>query len=192
MYCARRDPGGFRMSTLPGNRTNTKRRILRFGVFEFDAHSGELRKHGVKLRLQGRPLQVLQALIERPGEVVTREDLQRRLWPSNVFVDFEHGLNTAANRLRFALGDSAENPRYIETLPRVGYRFITPIDPVELSVSEDEPRPTARRGPSLATVVIASIVLIVLTIGMVIAFRRVSDAGFQFRQVTFRRGQIWG
>src|ERR671912_554150 len=104
------------------------RKVTRFGVFELDGRTGELRKHGVKLRLQGKPFQVLQALLERPGEIVTREELRARLWASDVFVDFESGLNTAANRLRIVLGDSAENPRYIETLSRVGYRFIAPVD----------------------------------------------------------------
>lgn len=179
------------MSTLSGNGTQSPRRILRFGVFELDARTGELRKHGVKLRLQGQPLQVLQALVERPGEVVTREELQHRLWSSNVFVDFDNGLNTATNRLRIALGDSAENPRYIETLARAGYRFIAPIEVVEPTVSGAEARPPARRRLSLATG-IASMVLVVVTVGTIFAFRRASDVGFQFRQVTFRRGQIWG
>ena len=100
--------------------------VVRFGVFEFDTRTRELRKHGVRVRLQGRPCQILQALVERPGQVVTREELRQRLWPSDVFVDYESGLNTAANRLRLALGDSAENPRFIETLARTGYRFIAP------------------------------------------------------------------
>jgi len=179
------------LSTRSGNGTSTARRILRFGVFELDARTGELRKHGVKLRLQGRPLQVLLALVERPGEVVTREELQRRLWSSNVFVDFDNGLNTAANRLRIALGDSAENPIYIETLARVGYRFIAPIEVAEPIASSAEAHPRPRRHVRLATVT-AGIVLLVLTIGTILAFRRPSDPGFQFRQVTFRRGQIWG
>src|SRR5260370_36428899 len=102
------------------------RRVVRFGVFELDESTGELRKQGVKQKLQGKPFQVLQALLERPGQVVSRDELRLRLWPSDVFVDFERGLNTAANRLRIALGDSADNPRYIETLARVGYRFIAP------------------------------------------------------------------
>ena len=178
------------MSTLSGNGTRNARRILRFGVFELDVQTGELRKHGVKVKLQGRPLQVLRALVERPGEVVTREELQHRLWSSNVFVDFDNGLNTAANRLRIALGDSAENPRYIETLARVGYRFIAPIEVVEPTASAAEPRPHLRR-PSLATVIVST-VLVFATIGTVLTFRRGTDAGFQFRQVTFRRGQIWG
>src|SRR5216683_169645 len=178
------------MPTLSGSGTRNTRRTLRFGVFEFDVRTGELRKHGVKVRLQGKALQVLQALLERPGDVVTREELQHRLWPANVFVDFDNGLNTAANRLRVALGDSAENPRYIETLARVGYRFIAPIDVVEPTASAGEPRPQTRR-PSLATVIVST-VLVFATIGTVLTFRRGTDAGFQFRQVTFRRGQIWG
>src|SRR6266849_7025469 len=178
------------MSTLSSNGTRNARRILRFGVFELAVRTGELRKHGIKLRLQGKPLQVLQALVERPGEVVTREELQHRLWSSNVFVDFDNGLNTAANRLRIALGDSAENPRYIETLARVGYRFIAPIAVVEPPASPAEPRPQPRR-PSLATVIVST-VLVFAAIGTVLTFRRGTDAGFQFRQVTFRRGQIWG
>src|SRR5712691_8244715 len=157
------------MSTLSANGTRNARRILRFGVFEFDVRTGELRKHGVKLRLQGKPLQVLQALVERAGDVVTREELQRRLWSSNVFVDFDNGLNTAANRLRVALGDSAENPRYIETLTRVGYRFIAPIEAVEATASAAEPPPQTRR-LSLTTVIVST-VLVFATIGTVLTFR---------------------
>src|SRR5215471_8929525 len=107
--------------------TTDGRKVVRFGVFELDERTGELRKQGVRQKLQGKPFQVLQALLESPGEVVTREELRQRLWPSDVFVDFERGLNTATNRLRIALGDSAENPRYIETLARAGYRFIAPV-----------------------------------------------------------------
>lgn len=102
----------------------------RFGVFEFDAHLGELRKQGMKLKLQGQPLDILAMLLERPGEVVTREDLEKKLWASDTFVDFDHSLNAAIKRLRDALDDSAETPRYIETLARRGYRFITPVEAV--------------------------------------------------------------
>jgi len=104
--------------------------VLRFGVFEVDAQSGELRKNGIKLKLQEQPFQVLCMLIEHPGEVVTREDLRIRLWPADTFVDFDHGLNAAVKRLRDALGDSPEAPRFIETMARRGYRFISPIDTV--------------------------------------------------------------
>ena len=103
-------------------------RAYRFGVFEFDPAAGELRKQGMKLKLQGQPLVILAMLVERPGDVVTREDLQKRLWDSDTFVDFDHSLNAAIKRLRDALDDSAETPRYVETLARRGYRFIMPVD----------------------------------------------------------------
>src|SRR5438552_14735378 len=102
-------------------------RVVRFGAFELYLETGELRKHGVRVKLQGKPFHILSALIENPGHVVTREELRSRLWLADTFVDFESGLNTAVNRLRVALGDSAENPIYIETLARLGYRFIAPV-----------------------------------------------------------------
>jgi DNA-binding winged helix-turn-helix (wHTH) protein len=100
-------------------------------MFEADLASGELRKSGIKVRLQEQPFQVLVALLERAGEMVTREDLRQRLWPSDTFVDFDHSLNTAVNKLREALGDTASNPRFVETLARRGYRFIAPVKVVE-------------------------------------------------------------
>ena len=100
---------------------------VRFGSFELDRRSGELWKAGSRLRLQEGPLRVLQALLDRPGEIVTREELQRRLWPDDTFVDFDNGLNSAVNRLRAALGDRAEKPRFVETVGRRGYRFIAPL-----------------------------------------------------------------
>jgi len=102
-------------------------RVARFGLFEIDLSAGELRKAGVKLRLQGQPFQVLAVLLDRAGDVVTREELQQKLWPSDTFVDFDHSLNTAINKVREALGDSASSPRYVETLARRGYRFIAPV-----------------------------------------------------------------
>jgi Tol biopolymer transport system component/DNA-binding winged helix-turn-helix (wHTH) protein len=102
-------------------------RLLRFGNFEVDLRSGELRKAGAKLKLSGQPFQVLSILLERPGEVVTREELQSQLWP-DTFVDVDHNLNTAINKIREVLGDSAENPHFVETLPRRGYRFIAPVE----------------------------------------------------------------
>lgn len=101
--------------------------VARFGVFEVDLRAGELRKSGVKLRLQGQPFQVLALLLEHAGDVVTREELQQKLWPSDTFVDFDHSLNTAINKVRDVLGDSASSPRYVETLARRGYRFIAPV-----------------------------------------------------------------
>src|SRR5467141_4654319 len=103
------------------------RSILRFGVFEVDVRAGELRKQGVRIKLQEQPFQVLTVLLQRPGEVVTREELRNQNWPADTFVDFDNSLNTAINKLREALGDSADSPRFIETLPRRGYRFISPI-----------------------------------------------------------------
>src|SRR5712664_3453642 len=101
--------------------------IVRFGVFEVDLRAGELRKQGVRIKLQEQPFHVLTVLLQRPGEVVTREELRSQNWPADTFVDFDNSLNTAINKLREALGDSADNPRFIETLPRRGYRFIAPV-----------------------------------------------------------------
>ncbi|HUA60941.1 MAG TPA: tetratricopeptide repeat protein [Verrucomicrobiae bacterium] len=99
----------------------------RFGVFEVDLRAGELRKHGVRIALQQKPLQVLTALLSHPGEVVTREELRRALWPDTTFVDFDHSINIAISKLRLALGDPGKNPRFVETLSRYGYRFIAPV-----------------------------------------------------------------
>jgi DNA-binding winged helix-turn-helix (wHTH) protein/Tol biopolymer transport system component len=101
--------------------------VVRFGVYEVDPRAGELRRNGVKVKLQEQPFQVLTMLLERPGEVISREQLQRRLWPADTFVDFDHSLNAAVKRLRDALRDSADNPRFVETLARRGYRFVAPV-----------------------------------------------------------------
>ena len=101
---------------------------VRFGAYHVDLRTGELRKHGHKVRLTGRPFQILAMLIEQPGELLTRKELQSKLWPADTFVDFEHGVNAAMQTLRRALCDSHKKPRYIETLPRRGYRFIATID----------------------------------------------------------------
>jgi DNA-binding winged helix-turn-helix (wHTH) protein/Tol biopolymer transport system component len=122
------------------------KRTVQFGVFEVKLDTGELRKSGIRINLQGKPFQILQALVERPGEVVTREELQSRLWPGDSMVDFESGLNTAANRLRIALGDSAENPRFVETVARIGYRFVATV--TELSVPAAEPILPAPEAPA--------------------------------------------
>ena len=112
-------------------------RTIRFGVFELDVRSGELRKQGRKIRLEGQPVHILICLLENPGELVTREELHRRLWPADTYVNFEHGLNAAVKRLRRALNDSADNPRFVETLPRRGYRFLAPVESVR--AEEDTP-----------------------------------------------------
>src|SRR5579884_355719 len=103
------------------------RRVFRFGAFEADPVTGELRKSGVRIRLQEQPFQVLLVLLERPGDLITREELRERLWPADTFVDFDHSLNTVMTKLREALGDSATHPRFIETLARRGYRFLAPV-----------------------------------------------------------------
>ncbi len=109
--------------------------IFRFGAFEVDIRAGELRKHGVKIKLQEQPFKILAMLIEHPGEVVTREEVRRRLWPEDTFVDFDKSLSTAINKLREALGDEASSPRFVDTLPRRGYRFIAPVqEPIPSSV----------------------------------------------------------
>jgi DNA-binding winged helix-turn-helix (wHTH) protein len=107
--------------------TAARPNVLRFGSFEFNRDSRELRKGGMHVRLEGQPLSILQMLLDRPGELVTREELQENLWAGDTFVDFEHSLNAAVKRLRATLSDSAEQPRYIETLARRGYRFIAPV-----------------------------------------------------------------
>src|ERR1700747_2914534 len=105
-----------------------RNRRPRFGAFEVDLRSGEVHKHGIRLKLQDQPFRVLALLLEHPGDVVTRDELRQKLWPVNTFVDFDTGLNSAIKKLRDVLGDSAEEPRYVETLPRRGYRFIAPVE----------------------------------------------------------------
>ena len=123
---------------MPEQRTSP--RLMQFGVFELDLHRGELRKQGVKVKLQEQPLKVLQLLLETPGEIVSREYLRTHIWPANTFVEFDQGLYAAMARLRDALGDTAESPRYVETLPRRGYRFIASVeDAASLPLSTSPP-----------------------------------------------------
>jgi Tol biopolymer transport system component/DNA-binding winged helix-turn-helix (wHTH) protein len=136
--------------------------VIRFATFELDARSGELRKSGMKLKLGGQPFQVLAILLERPGEVVTREELQARLWP-DTFVDVDHNLNTAINKIREVLGDSAENPRFVETLPRRGYRFIAPITGEVRAGTTGAPSgrvPASRPGWTLVLLILGTSVLL--------------------------------
>ncbi|MGO9084936.1 MAG: winged helix-turn-helix domain-containing protein [Candidatus Sulfotelmatobacter sp.] len=126
-------------------------RVARFGVFELDLTAGELRKSGVKLRLQEQPFQVLALLLERAGDVVTREELRQKLWPSDTFVDFDHSLNTAINKVREVLGDSATSPRYVETLARRGYRFIAPLQNSLAASPAANGTASAQPSPSLPT-----------------------------------------
>ena len=119
---------------MPANTVN----IVRFGDLSLDLRTGELRKKGRRVRLQGQPFQVLVLLLREPGELVTREELRKQLWPLDTFVDFDDGLNAAVRKLRQVLGDSAERPRYIETLPRRGYRFIGRIEPSPANTVEEQ------------------------------------------------------
>jgi cholera toxin transcriptional activator len=125
--------------------SESKTKIARFGVFELDLDAGELRKNGVKLRLQEQPFQVLTELLQHPGDVVTREELRNKLWHSDTFVDFDHSLNTAVNKLREVLGDSASNPRFVETLARRGYRFIAPVQTAAVDAPAES---SMQRAPS--------------------------------------------
>jgi Tol biopolymer transport system component/DNA-binding winged helix-turn-helix (wHTH) protein len=147
--------------------TQSRPRLVRFGAFEADVRTGELRKDGVKLKFSGQPFQVLAILLERPGEVVTREELQKRLWP-DTFVDVERNLNTAINKIREVLDDSAESPRFIETLPRRGYRFIcevaAPAHPAVPAVAVEPDRASHHTPPSLK---IGSGVLAILVIALI-------------------------
>src|SRR5580700_2521364 len=111
---------------------------IRFGIFEVDVGAREVRKRGVKVKLQQQPFEVLMLLLQNPAEIVTRDMFQKKLWPADTFVDFDRGLNKAINRIREALEDAAENPRFIQTIPKRGYRFIAPID------ADFEPSPPAK------------------------------------------------
>ena len=113
------------------------RRVIRFGPFEADLNTRELRKHGLRLKLQEQPFQVLAMLLARPGELVTRDEIRSALWPQDTFIDFDHGLNAAVRRLRDALNDKAETPRFVETLPRRGYRFIGSVEKLGIEVQPE-------------------------------------------------------
>ena len=136
------------------------RSVYRFGVFELEACTGELRRNGIKLKLQDQPYQVLRKLLEHAGQIVTREQLQSTLWQDDTFVDFETGLNTIIKRLRETLGDSAENPAFIETVPKRGYRFIAPVSTPESLPTPVEEKPQPDRTIRRRTVLQLGIVVI--------------------------------
>jgi DNA-binding winged helix-turn-helix (wHTH) protein len=121
-------------------------RRYRFGVFEVDASTDELRRQGIRVKLNAQPFQVLCLLLDRPGELLTREEISRQLWPDGTFVDYDHGVNSAVNRIREALGDTASSPRFIETLARRGYRFVAPVE--RIPAEEDLPAPPAALVPA--------------------------------------------
>ena len=173
---------------------DVKRPPIRFGIFEVDLQAGELRRRGVKVKLQQQPFQVLAMLLERPGEVVTREEIQKRLWPADTFVDFDRGLNRATNRLRESLGDDADSPRFIETLPRRGYRFIAQVDKLHesgrvaelmsqqgdtVSTSRSPHSPGFNRAGPRIGLAIAIVGIALLTLGGWFAFFRPRDRAIE-------------
>jgi cholera toxin transcriptional activator len=131
---------------MPMPSSNRETRLLRFGVFEVDLDAGELRKNGARIRLQEQPFQVLTTLLQNASQVVTREHLREKIWPADTFVDFDHSLNTAVNKIREALGDSASNPRFVETLTRRGYRFNAAVDRVAATVAASATHKGTRAG----------------------------------------------
>lgn len=164
-------------------------RIFRFGTFEFHVELRELRKHGLRIKLSGQPISVLAMLLERPGEVISREELQKRLWPAGTYVDFEHSVNAAIKRLRQALGDSADSPRFVETLARNGYRFIAPVTesideppqpavPTEADVFQPvaEGRPVSWRRFGALPAVAAGVVVVALIAGVLAGLHEKSRA----------------
>ncbi len=131
---------------MPMPHSSPEARLLRFGVFEVDLAAGELRKNGARIRLQEQPFQVLTALLQNAGRIVSRDDLREKIWPADTFVDFDHSVNTAVNKIREALGDSASSPRFVETLARRGYRFIAPVESVAAAESAAEQDEDTRAG----------------------------------------------
>jgi Tol biopolymer transport system component/DNA-binding winged helix-turn-helix (wHTH) protein len=168
--------------------------VVHFGIFEVDLQAGELRRNGSKVRLQDQPFQVLALLLERPGQIVIREELQARLWPADTFVDFDHGLNAAIKRLRDALGDSAENPRFVETLARRGYRFLAPVNrtpkdslaaPQPLHLTQQKNSGTHQpRSPWRLPLVVATVVLAGISAGWHIGHRSAASIRFTERSLT--------
>lgn len=151
------------------NSSSGTRKVLRFGPFEVDIHAGLLRKHGIRVRIQQQPLKVLAALLDRPGEVVTRDELRQLLWPAETYVDFEQGLNAAVTRLRQALSESADTPRFIETHARIGYRFIAPVESLfhSHSLSRSTADPLRKRTPGPVAVIFSRVPLGWMTMGLV-------------------------
>jgi eukaryotic-like serine/threonine-protein kinase len=177
-------------------------RVIRFGVFEVDLHTTELRKQGVRIRLPLQSFQVLEALLLQPGELVTRKELKEKLWPADSFGDFEHGLNAAVNRVREALGDSSDNPRFVETLPRRGYRFLASVNAAPQSsaagVIEDGEagkrvaspvKPPRSRRPLLLLAIILGVVS-PLVAWLWIRHREAKQPEPDFQRLSFGRGMI--
>jgi eukaryotic-like serine/threonine-protein kinase len=176
-----------------GNRT------VRFGVFEADLHSGEVRKSGSRIKLQEQPFKVLQILLEHPGTLVTRDELQARIWPSENFGDFDHAVNVAIGKLRTALGDTADNPCFIETVPRRGYRFVAKLEdppveaaPPEAQASSAPPsgRPAGKRR-ALAALLAFVVAAVLVGLGVLLGHRTVRPQSPDFQRLTVRHGTVY-
>lgn len=172
---------------------------VRFGMFEADLHAGEIRKAGVRVKLQEQPFKVLQILLEQPGKLVTREELQSRIWPEESYGDFDHAVNVAVGKLRTALGDSADDPHFIETIPRRGYRFVAVIEECDLEVVSARPLPASNptdegRGrrrwvPQAVCAIVAAAVLVVL--GALLGRRTVQTHVPDFQRLTIQHGTVY-
>jgi DNA-binding winged helix-turn-helix (wHTH) protein/WD40 repeat protein len=182
-----------------GHGSHLLRGSIRFDPFELDLRKRELRKHGIRIRLQDKSFQLLTALLEEPGEVVSREELQRRLWPAGTVIDYENGLNTAAKRLRAALSDSADEPRFIETVARIGYKLIAPVEQIiepngQIVVSDTSPNPGSATNIERANLGLwrNATIFLLLSLAAVAFFlwRRSINPDIRFTQLTFDRGQV--
>ena len=172
--------------------THPATRRVQFGLFEVNLHTGELRRDGVRIRLQGQPFKLLAALLEEPGEVVSREALQKQLWGADTTVDFDHSLGIAVNKLRDALGDSAENPRFVETLAKRGYRFIAPVNMIDPLAAQAAAQPvpagavsgTARTGTGVWLWIAAGLAAVCLLLGLILLLQPPSHRPYRVVQVT--------
>lgn len=170
--------------------------IVRFGAYEIDLQRGELRKSGLKIRLQEQPLQVLIILLNRAGEVVTREDLRQAVWPEDTFVDFDHALNTAVKKIRAALGDDADNPRFVETMPRRGYKFIAPVERTGQALPKQPVPilPTPERNPFRVFAIIGVITVVIVLLGVawkLVPHRQVEQTSNpDFERLTFDPSEL--
>ena len=173
---------------------------VRFGAFEADLHSGEVRKSGIRIKLQEQPFKVLQVLLERPGDLVTREELQSRIWPEENFGDFDHAVNVAIGKLRTALGDSADNPRFVETVPRRGYRFVAPLESSSILEALPSTTPTTVKVTGedkvnlkwilrgISGIVVAGILL---ALGIFLGRRMVRPHAPEFQRLTVQHGTVF-
>jgi DNA-binding winged helix-turn-helix (wHTH) protein len=173
--------------STPSSEIGRKTRVARFGVFEADLDAGELRKQGQRIRLQGQPFAVLAILLERPGTVISREDIRQKLWPADTFVDFDHSLNTAVNKIRETLGDSAASPRFVETVARRGYRFVGEVSwqdsriPQTVGIEPEKPAtelPIAPRGLTRSLFGLIQIMYVIFYVGALSHWRGVEQVSW--------------